>query len=527
MTDIFLPVSLDVASIKFRYLDTAGVSSNALTGAVRSASRGGDKLGASLTFSPAGGGTSTAKMRRAQLISLLAQGTRNNRYYLYDPGYTLRGSFPATELFTNNDFSSGTTGWTAVRGTLSAADRTLRITNTKSGGADNFAVQGSTASVTQYAPYVLRSFISAVSKSGMSNGLYIDSAYYATDRSGLVSLVHVPLSTAAIAAYPGVFDGNGNVSVSGDYAELSYSSFARCILADNGPNALTYSDQIDNAAWSKAACSTTANNHTAPDGTATAEKLTEDTSTGAHYFTQGASRASVAADLCTYGYFAASVLDRDIRLVAGNDASNYSVATFDISAGTVAGVSNVGTATNGRAFIVSVGSGWYFCCLISRAVAASTILAEFDMVGGGSTSYTGTTGALAVWRCGAAVSSVPTRGAQTTTTAAASGATQSGSRIYVKGLPVSTSGLLLPGDWAEVTTSLGPQLCMVVASLDSDAAGLGVLNVSPPVRGTVADGAEIIVNRPMGRFVLSSGVEWMNEPGIFTTASAEFEEAPA
>lgn len=44
-------------------------------------------------------------------------------------------------------------------------------------------------------------------------------------------------------------------------------------------NLVGYSEQFDNAAWTKARSSITANLATAPDGTATADKLVEDTTT--------------------------------------------------------------------------------------------------------------------------------------------------------------------------------------------------------------------------------------------------------
>ena len=49
-------------------------------------------------------------------------------------------------------------------------------------------------------------------------------------------------------------------------------------------NLLVYSEQFDNSAWTKSRVVLTANATTAPDGTLTADKVVEDTQTGAHYF---------------------------------------------------------------------------------------------------------------------------------------------------------------------------------------------------------------------------------------------------
>jgi hypothetical protein len=69
------------------------------------------------------------------------------------PGLPLRGSFPATELLTNGDFSNGTTGWSAgAEYSISASDRVLRakVISAISGGTVTYPT--STATATQYAP---------------------------------------------------------------------------------------------------------------------------------------------------------------------------------------------------------------------------------------------------------------------------------------------------------------------------------------------------------------------------------------
>ena len=143
--------------------------------------------------------------------------------------------------------------------------------------------------------------------------------------------------------------------------------------------------------------------------------------------------------------------------------------------------------------------------------------------GGGS--YAGnTSNGMYIWRAGCAVSSLPFQPSQSVATSV-EGSSQTGSGIHVKGLPASTAGLLLAGDWVEIITSQGSELKMVTASLDSDAAGLGYLQFAPALRGTVADNAAIIVHRPMGRFISTAdAIEYLDEPGIVSTSSFEFEE---
>src|SRR3990167_2378898 len=66
----------------------------------------------------------------ARLKSFLAtQRGGGNRFWAYDPGYTMRGAYSAAELLTNTAFS-GTTGWTGNNSTLTANDNVLRVTAT-------------------------------------------------------------------------------------------------------------------------------------------------------------------------------------------------------------------------------------------------------------------------------------------------------------------------------------------------------------------------------------------------------------
>lgn len=101
------------------------------------------------------------------------------------------------------------------------------------------------------------------------------------------------------------------------------------------------------------------------------------------------------------------------------------------------------------------------------------------------------------------------------------GAGQSGNTINVKSLPASTTGVLLVGDWIECAG----QLNMVTAPLSSNSSGLGYLQLQRPFTTTPANNAPIIVNRPMGRFLLAEEeVSWGSRPGILSDFSVSFVE---
>lgn len=514
MAEYLWPPDIIPSSQVWGIVDNTGSFQSPLSGTVRTVSRAGSRLRCTITIPPVKG------EERARIKAAFGGLRMSDTMWVTDFTTDRRGSISTPELLTNNDFSNGTTGWTAANCALSASDGVLRLTNTKAGGAASFNVYQGGMAVSQYAPYAMRGFAKHPPRSGIAGGTYMESvSNYSTSPDGFKTQVAVVLGTTAGNAYPILSDTNGTASISGDVAELYWASYARCALVDNGPNALLYSDQIDNAAWTKAELSVSANSDVAADGTSTADRITETTVNAEHSFTQSGSRASAAEDLCAWGIFKQAVLDRDIRLTIGSDGSNFSRCTFDLSAGTAGAVSNTGTATNGRASISSLGNGYYLCVVVMRAAASTTIYSEYGLVDAGSISYLGTTGALIAWRCGAARSGVPTRGSQTTTTAT-TGTAQTGSGIYLKGLPASTSGLLKAGDPVQI----GSQKNFAIAPLDSDAAGLGYLQCALPWLASAADNAPVIFNTPMSKMRLAKEIDWDTGPGQFSGFQLEFVE---
>lgn len=509
--DVLIPPDIPVAEIEWRILDNTAVSTSPLNGVTTTFTRPGTRWGARLSF------RNLKDRDRARLLAILAAVRgRSGRVYFTsaaDPARTGGYSFP--ELFTNADFASGVTGWSQSAAALSVSDRVMRITATSIAAPCIYQ----NPAVTQYAPLIVRGFAGARSRNGTFIGTSADGiSNYATDAQGMVAQSWVPLSAFAGNTFPIVHNASGNAGLVGDWLDTPFVSLSRCALVDNGPNALLYSDQIDNAAWTKANVTITANGATAPDGTTTADAIVENSATSQHYVQQSVARASAAEDICAYGYFKRGAGARNIRLIAGDSSlSNYGQAYFDLGAGTVSAGSINGSATNPRAFIRAAGDGWYFCSVVVRLPTSTGLTNYADLTDGTTTGYTGDgTSSVYAWRLGAARSGVPTRGALTTATALASGATQTGSGLYLKGLPVSTQNIRAAGDMVEIMLPTYSQLVRLTAALDSDAAGLGYLQFENPVRVSPADNAAVIFNQPMMRGILTEGPSWPTRPGLFS-----------
>ena len=106
------------------------------------------------------------------------------------------------------------------------------------------------------------------------------------------------------------------------------------------------------------------------------------------------------------------------------------------------------------------------------------------------------------------------------------GGVQTGSGLLLQNLPASTDDVLMAGDQIEVITSLGSEIKILTAALNSDSSGYGYARFEPQLRGATTDGYPVIIYRPMGRWVLSGqSPEWANQPGIITNATLDFMEA--
>jgi len=327
------------------------------------------------------------------------------------------------------------------------------------------------------------------------------------------------VSASSTAQFP-AFISSTTGFTAGAYLTIAYASLSRCALVDNGPNALLRSDEFDNASWTKTNCTAGSNTLTAPDGTATGDTLVEDSTTSAHTFSQ----AVTVSATTSLEYSFSVALRQNIRswaaieLVEGTGATT-AAAFVNLGAGTLGTVSASGNWANARAFVRSLGNSWYQVTIVARKTNAATAVTAriYSATADTAASYLGDgSAAIGVWRATLAQSSVPTRLRQTTT-AANTGTAQTGGGLFLKGLPASTNGLLLPGDPAEVITGTSTHLVRTRASLDSDASGLGCFEFEAPIRVSPSDNAAVIIQNPLCRMMLDSpNVEWSEHSGGFS-----------
>jgi hypothetical protein len=311
-----------------------------------------------------------------------------------------QGLVLGSELVTNGNFSSGTTGWTGVNATISVVSGSLRITATSLG----------------VAPYAVTSVATVVGKTYLLNATLVADAMTGnsflyvgtTSGSGDISnknlgstpqtstLTFVATSTTTYISLSG-----NSFALVGEYIDWDNIS---CKLTTGYPafqptstqrptyginpivgtrNLLTYTEQFDNAAWTKGASSISADAIAAPDGTTTADKLVENAFASEHIIR----KASIGTGQKTASVYFKAGERTQAAIYFYNVTDGVSVSYFDLSAGTV--ISGTGT-------ISSVGNGWYRCTQTRTATVNDEVV--FAPAVAGTTSYAGNgTSGIYVW----------------------------------------------------------------------------------------------------------------------------------
>ena len=188
-------------------------------------------------------------------------------------------------------------------------------------------------------------------------------------------------------------------------AEVTRAADVAGIYDDNfgvfRTNLLKYSEEFDQAGWTKTGSSGSANAITAPNGLVTADKLVEDNSTGSHFARQDVSTTAAVRTASIY----LKAGERSLLKIehVGNIGNAGRRITVDLAAGSITAASTIGSGglTFADQSIVPVGNGWYrFISTIepSTTTGNTASLLVFLLDAGGNSSYTGDgTSGVYIW----------------------------------------------------------------------------------------------------------------------------------
>ena len=149
-------------------------------------------------------------------------------------------------------------------------------------------------------------------------------------------------------------------------------------------NLWSYTNDVTAGNWVRSGFTATANSTTAPDGTTTADTLTENTSGGNHYISNQATAIALSNGNCTMSIYVKKIV-RDWFVVSLFDGTTGRNAWFNINTGVVGTVQSGATAS-----ISDAGNGWYRCS-ITMPMSASNVnfTAYYGANADNSVVYTG------------------------------------------------------------------------------------------------------------------------------------------
>ena len=140
------------------------------------------------------------------------------------------------------------------------------------------------------------------------------------------------------------------------------------LVEGSATNMCLHSQEADNAFWNKSNLTVNADDALAPDGTATADRLTNDTTNGSHSISKSVS--GTVAQKWTFSRWVKAGTGRYVLLrIIDDTGNNYVWAVFDLQTVTVYSSGNTGLASGASADIEVYADGW---CRIALTGQPST-----------------------------------------------------------------------------------------------------------------------------------------------------------
>ena len=193
------------------------------------------------------------------------------------------------------------------------------------------------------------------------------------------------------------------------YSVLDLTIPPRLLYEPAATNLYNFSEQINT--YSLTGATVTANNTTAPDGTASADKLVENTSTSHHDAHQTLASVTGGVAITVSAFFKAA--ERSIVALEFEPGSSFTgsiapTAFFSLTTGTTANVINMMTKDTS---IIYYGNGWYRCSATVTPLTNSTLTCNLGMTAGlsNTATYTGDgASGLYIWGAQAETGNVAT-----------------------------------------------------------------------------------------------------------------------
>jgi hypothetical protein len=218
--------------------------------------------------------------------------------------------------------------------------------------------------------------------------------------AGDIATPYIPTTTAAVS-----------VGITANIPRLDYTGGGcpSLLLEPQRTNLILFSEQIDNAAWTKTLLTAGANLAVSPDGYVNADKMQEIEGVGGNK--QISQSISQTAGAKSYSVFVKKAERSEFLIVTNGGGLAADITGFDLITETV---------TQGSGSIVNYGNDWYRCTQFFTTTDNTSVTIRIRLLASGGSSYVGVGGfGLFVWgsqlEAGSYVSSyIPTLGSSVT-----------------------------------------------------------------------------------------------------------------
>lgn len=281
-------------------------------------------------------------------------------------------------------------------------------------------------------------------------------------------------------------------------------------------NLLSYTEQFDNAGWSKSRTTVTPNVAIAPDGLTTADKLVETVDNGTHAILEAIS--SPAETTYTWSVYLKAAGRNFARVRLGDDdpvSSFIEDAIINLSTGEL-------VSTGPEISVTSADNGWWRISVTGTTKPATTAVTTQVLIYLDETTsvYTGDgTSGIFIWGAQLELGSTATDYQPIADSYGpfVKGAGQTGGTLLVDGTSPDEAGYLLAGDYIQLGSGATATLHKVLQDVDTNEAGEATLEIWPNIRTAPDDNAAVTLTNTVGRFRLATNQQsWsINESSAY------------
>lgn len=264
-------------------------------------------------------------------------------------------------------------------------------------------------------------------------------------------------------------------------------------------NILTFTEQFDNAAWTKSNVSITPDVIAAPDGTQTADAVVST----AVVTVAGVSSATFSADGVST-YTASLFFKKTTGL--GTDFQLYFRGSLSVGTQYAATILNTSTGfVGGGPYTIQDLGDWWRVSITASNIPAGSMRFHLRYV----SQPVGTT--VHIWgaqlEVGPSVSAY--QGVVDTFGPLVNGASQTGNVLNIDGCSPNVTGWFAPGDYIQLGSGSATQLYKVLTSVNTNNSGQASVDIWPNLRSSPADNSAVIFTNAKGKFRLKDNVtQW-------------------